>query len=151
MSRFVFLFVCALAPTVALGQQPAPNRLYRKECKDGVCSMQYVGSEWEYRIVDLVNAERRKHGLRPLKAVERLMPSARSWSRTQANSRRMYHSSGLGVGENVAWNQRGPEEVMTAWLNSPGHRRNILSPSYTEIGVGVVMAGSSPYYTQHFK
>ena len=40
-------------------------------------------------------------------------------------------------GENVAWNQQTPAAVMDAWMNSPGHRANILNCSFTEIGVGV--------------
>jgi uncharacterized YkwD family protein len=46
------------------------------------------------------------------------------------------------AGENLAVGQRTPEEVVTAWMNSPGHRSNILDPVYTEIGVGVVEIGS---------
>ena len=151
MTRIVFLFVCALAPTVAFGQQPAPNRLYRKECKNGVCTMQYVGSEWEYKVVDLTNKERTSRGLRPLKVAKKLMDDARAWSRTQAQSRRMFHSK-MGYGENVIWNYKSPEAQMQAWMLSPGHRANILNPKYTEIGVGVVMTGDGqPYGTQVFK
>jgi len=157
MTRLAPAACVALLCATAFGQQckdgqckPAPNRLVRNHCSGGVCTKQYVGSEWENRIVDLVNVERRRHGLKPLRMAERLMTSARSWSRTQANNHRMYHSSGLGVGENVAWNQRDPSDVMRAWMNSAGHRRNILNPNYREIGVGVVVS-NGPYYTQHFK
>lgn len=150
MSRFVFLFVCALAPTIAFGQQPAPNRLYRKECKNGVCTMQYIGSEFENKVVDLVNRERTARGLRPLKVTQKLMSAARGWSRTQADSRRMFHSS-MGYGENVAYGQRDPEDVMNAWMNSPGHRANILNGRYASIGVGAVQNGSSIFWTQVFE
>jgi uncharacterized protein YkwD len=128
----------------------AENRLIRTECNGTTCRRVYVGSEWENRIVDLVNAERRQRGLRPLRVAQPLMDFARKWSRTQANSRRMYHSGGP-YGENVAYGQRDPQAVMVAWLNSPGHRANILNGRYSEIGVGVVMNGGTPYYTQVFK
>ncbi|GLH63543.1 hypothetical protein PG301_13820 [Parageobacillus sp. G301] len=46
------------------------------------------------------------------------------------------------AGENIAGGQMTPEEVMTDWMNSPGHRANILDPVYTEIGVGAASVGS---------
>lgn len=145
MRTAALLVALALCQT-AMGE----NRLIRTECHNGECRRVYVGSEWEYRIVDLVNAERRQHGLRPLRVTEKLMGVARGWSGVQARQRRMYHS-GNGYGENVAYGQRDPEDVMRAWMHSPGHRRNILNPNYSEIGVGVVLAGNTPYYTQTFK
>lgn len=54
----------------------------------------------------------------------------------------------LANGENVAFGQQTPAEVMTAWMNSPGHRANILYPSFTHMGVGV--AEGRPYWTQVF-
>jgi uncharacterized protein YkwD len=128
------------------------NRLYRTECKDGVCQRVYVGSGWENEIADRVNSERGMRGMRPLKVTLSLMHSARSWSGRQASERRMYHSNWPGMGENVAYGQKDPADVMRAWLTSPGHRANILNPKYTEIGVGVVIAGNGQaYYTQHFR
>ena len=52
------------------------------------------------------------------------------------------------AGENLARGQKTPEEVVSAWMNSPGHRKNILSARYTQIGVGYVADGN--YWTQHF-
>ena len=52
------------------------------------------------------------------------------------------------AGENIAMGQRTPSEVVTAWMNSPGHRANILNSSFTRIGVGYVPAGN--YWTQMF-
>jgi uncharacterized protein YkwD len=128
------------------------NRLYRTECKDGVCKRVYVGSGWENEIADRVNSERGMRGMRPLKVTLTLMNSARSWSGRQASERRMYHSNWPGMGENVAYGQKGPPEVMHAWMNSAGHRANILNPKYTEIGVGVVMSSNGQaYYTQQFR
>jgi uncharacterized protein YkwD len=54
-------------------------------------------------------------------------------------------------GENIAMGQRTPKEVVTAWMNSPGHRGNILSTSFTEIGVGCAKNKNGVYYwTQMF-
>jgi uncharacterized YkwD family protein len=52
------------------------------------------------------------------------------------------------AGENIAMGQRTPEEVVKAWMNSPGHRANILKASFTHIGVGYVANGN--YWTQMF-
>lgn len=158
MSRLAAAACVAFLCATAFGQQckdgqckPAPNRLVRNHCSGGVCTRQYVGSEWENRVVDLTNRERIAHGLRPLRITQKLMEDARSWSRTQAQSRRMFHSS-MGYGENVIFNYKSPEAQVRAWMLSPGHRRNILNPKYSEIGVGVVLsAGGEPYGTQVFR
>jgi uncharacterized protein YkwD len=149
---FVAALLAACVSSFAKAESPTGNRLYRTECNNGVCRRVYVGSEWENSIVDKVNNERATRGLRPLVVTQKLMGLARSWSGRQANERRMYHSGWSGMGENVAYGQKGPSEVMTAWMNSPGHRANILNPKYSEIGVGVVMSSNGqPYYTQHFR
>ncbi|MCO5167771.1 MAG: CAP domain-containing protein [Planctomycetes bacterium] len=53
------------------------------------------------------------------------------------------------VGENIAMGQPTPQAVVTAWMNSPGHRANILDPAYTHLGVGVVRS-PGPYWAQVF-
>lgn len=56
-----------------------------------------------------------------------------------------------GCGENIAWGQKTPDEVMNAWMNSSGHRSNILNSKYTKIGVGVYEAENGRlYWTQLF-
>ncbi len=55
------------------------------------------------------------------------------------------------AGENIAMGQKTPSEVVTAWMNSEGHRKNILSSSFTQIGVGVAKnANGQLYWTQMF-
>jgi uncharacterized protein YkwD len=57
----------------------------------------------------------------------------------------------IAVGENIAYGFAGPNEVMNGWMNSSGHRANLLDPNYTEIGVGVRLnPNGTPYYTQVF-
>jgi uncharacterized protein YkwD len=142
---FAVLALLALCQPAA-----AENRLIRTECNGGVCRRVTIGSEWEYKVVDLTNAIRRRHGLRPLKVTEKAMKFARGWSGTQARVGKMYHSREPGWAENVAYGQRDPQEVVTAWFNSPGHRRNMLNPSHTTIGVGVVKNGNTAFWTQVF-
>jgi len=53
-------------------------------------------------------------------------------------------------GENIAYGQPTPEAVMEAWMDSEGHRENILGTWYTHVGVGVHVAGGGPWWTQNF-
>lgn len=59
------------------------------------------------------------------------------------------------AGENIAWGQQSPEQVMSGWMDSPGHCRNIMSDSFTELGVGYYLHESGdnrprPFWTQNF-
>jgi uncharacterized protein YkwD len=109
------------------------------------------GNEFEQEVIRLTNIERTSRGLRPLEVVPALMTDARAWSGVQASRGRMFHSK-MGHGENVAVNYNTPQSVMTAWMNSPGHRRNILNPRYRYIGVGgVTGSGGRIYSTQCFE
>ena len=57
----------------------------------------------------------------------------------------------VGSGENIAAGQQTPAEVVASWMNSPGHRANILSPDFTHLGVGVATyQGTTPIWTQVF-
>jgi uncharacterized protein YkwD len=61
-----------------------------------------------------------------------------------------YPASGPSA-ENIAWGYRTPQEVVTGWMNSPGHRANILNCSSVAVGVGMIRAADgSPYWTQDF-
>lgn len=121
----------------------------------------------ENRVITLVNAERAKAGLSPLKANWQLSRVARYKSQDMIDKGYFSHTSptygspftmiqsfGLkfsAAGENIAMGQQTPEQVMAAWMNSPGHRSNILSPAYSEIGVGLAKSPSGVcYWTQMF-
>lgn len=54
------------------------------------------------------------------------------------------------AGENIAWGQQTPSQVHTGWMNSPGHRRNILNGAFGRIGVGYASCGGRPYWVQVF-
>ncbi|WP_405112765.1 CAP domain-containing protein [Micromonospora sp. NBC_01405] len=117
------------------------------------------------QVVDLVNAERAKAGCGAVKINSKLTAAAQAHSQDQADHRKMSHDGSDGskvdkrldrvgyawraYGENVAWNQQTPAAVMKAWMNSSGHRANILNCSFTEIGVGVATS-NGPYWTQDF-
>lgn len=54
------------------------------------------------------------------------------------------------LGENIARGQADPDAVMNAWMNSPGHRANILNCAFKEIGIGVHKGDGGPWWTQDF-
>ncbi|UPM53126.1 CAP domain-containing protein [Gottfriedia acidiceleris] len=104
----------------------------------------------QQQILDLVNIERGKGGLKPLTLSSYLNGTAQAWSQTMSNANNMYHSTlsfkGGYKGENIAHGQTTAKEVMTDWMNSPGHRANIMNANFKQLGVGKV----GTYWTQQF-
>lgn len=97
--------------------------------------------------------------LKPLLMNQKLMDYAQEWAEHMASRNRMYHSSMRDImrlgfstaGENIAWGQKDAETVMKTWLNSPGHRANIMSSKYSDIGCGVAMSSKNrPYWCTCF-
>jgi uncharacterized YkwD family protein/spore coat assembly protein SafA len=121
----------------------------------------------EAQVVKLVNAERAKRGLKPLSVNWQLSRVARIKSQDMRDRRYFSHISptygspfdmiqAFGIsfhaaGENIAAGQTTAAAVMQSWMNSAGHRQNILNPNYSQIGVGYATGGSYRYYwTQMF-
>ena len=116
------------------------------------------------QVVELVNAERAKVNLPALTMTTKLNEAAlvraketvQSFSHTRPNGSSfstVLKENGIsfqGAGENIAWGQRTSEQVVNAWMNSEGHRANILNPRYTSIGVGYYLNGATPYWAQLF-
>ncbi|NRF93063.1 LysM peptidoglycan-binding domain-containing protein [Paenibacillus frigoriresistens] len=108
-------------------------------------------STFASQVVNIVNQERAKAGLRPLASNSALTAMALDKAKDMYNNGYFDHTSPTygspfdmmskyGIrysyaGENIAKGQQTPEAVMTAWMNSTGHRQNILSPNFTQIGV----------------
>ena len=132
-----------------------------------------MSSELINQVLKLTNAERTQAGLQPLKLNSPLINAAQDHSDDMAEDDFFSHTgvdgSSVGdrvqesgyqystVGENIAAGQRTAAEVVEAWMNSPGHRANILNPDFTEIGVGYAFletdTGSvnyNHYWTQVF-
>lgn len=121
-------------------------------------------SSFEGEVVRLVNIERQTRGLAPLKEDWQLSRVARYKSQDMKDKGYFSHTSptygspfqmmkSFGIsyksaGENIARGQSTPAAVVNAWMNSSGHRANILSKSFTHIGVGYVSGGH--YWTQMF-
>lgn len=119
---------------------------------------------FESEVVRLVNVERAKAGLKPLSHDWELSRVARIKSQDMKDNKYFAHNSptygspfqmmkSFGIsyrsaGENIARGQATPQAVVNAWMNSSGHRANILNSSFTHIGVGYVADGK--YWTQMF-
>ncbi len=119
---------------------------------------------YEAEVVRLVNQKRAEYGLKPLSQDWQLSRVARYKSQdmkdlgyfshtspTYGSPFQMMKSFGISyrtAGENIAKGYASPEAVVNAWMNSPGHRANILNSTYTHIGVGFVSSGN--YWTQMF-
>jgi uncharacterized YkwD family protein/spore coat assembly protein SafA len=121
----------------------------------------------EAEVVKLINAERTKRGLTALTTNWQLARVARYKSQDMINKKYFSHTSptygspfnmmenfGLkfsAAAENIAYGQKTPQQVVTAWMNSPGHKANILSASCTQTGVGAAKkADGTLYWTQMF-
>ena len=120
--------------------------------------------QYEAEVIRLVNDIRKQNGLSPLTANWELSRVARYKSQDMVDNRYFAHNSptygtpfemmrafGLSfrtAGENIAYGYATPQAVVDGWMNSSGHRANILNASYKQIGVGYVAQGH--YWTQMF-
>ena len=122
---------------------------------------------FEDEVMRLINVERTNRGIPALKSHWELSRVARYKSQDMIDKNYLSHTSptygtpftmmqnfGLrfsSAAENIAYGQRTAKEVVSAWMNSPGHRENILSRSYTHTGVGAAKkANGTLYWTQMF-
>ncbi|NLZ83977.1 MAG: CAP domain-containing protein [Clostridiales bacterium] len=121
-------------------------------------------SSFANQVLQLVNVERSKAGLSKLTmdstlsaaAQKRAVETETSFSHTRPNGTKFstvlaeYGISYRTSGENLAYGQRSPEEVVTGWMNSPGHRANILNGNFNKIGIGVHSSNGTIYWSQLF-
>jgi len=121
---------------------------------------------FEAQVLAIVNTERGKAGCKPLAANSKLQTAARKHSADMAARNYFSHDTPEGVdfatrisnegyrwsgaAENIAKGQRTPDEVMKAWMNSSGHRANILNCGLKDLGVGLAYQGKSAVWTQDF-
>ncbi|HXG69831.1 MAG TPA: CAP domain-containing protein [Gemmatimonadaceae bacterium] len=121
-------------------------------------------SATESAIVNAINDEREQRGLRPVTWDPRLDQAAKLQARNMAALRRMAHNlpetaqptlvarvraAGYAyrrITENIAFGQRDAETVVESWMNSPGHRANILDPNVSETGIGVTRSENGRLY-----
>jgi len=142
-----------------------PNNVVKPNEKVEVPQGKETMTGFEKQVLNLLNQERSKGGLSPLKGdYSPLNTSARTKAKDMSTNHYFDHNSptlgspfdqmrNMGVqysaaGENIAQGQKTPAEVMEAWMNSEGHRKNIMSPEFTHCGVGFTSEGD--YWVQQF-
>jgi uncharacterized protein YkwD len=104
----------------------------------------------EATVVAQTNAARARNGLPPLAVDPSLMNRARNHARWMAGSQNLAHGS--GVAENIAMGQTSASEAVSSWMNSSGHRSNMLDGGHTRIGVGVAYSSNgTAYWCQQFR
>lgn len=109
-------------------------------------------SEDEQAVLDATNAERKTANLPPLTADKKLMEAARGHAANMAKQDKLDHTlddqgadervkaAGYAysrLGENIAWNQPTPKDAVAGWMESKGHKENLLNDQFTQIGVAV--------------
>lgn len=121
-------------------------------------------SNYASEVLRLVNEERAKEGLAALTtntplinaANKRAEETVKSFSHTRPNGTNFstalaeYGVDYRTAGENIAYGQKTPQEVVTAWMNSPGHRANIMNSKFNKIGIGVHQSNGVIYWSQLF-
>jgi uncharacterized protein YkwD len=121
---------------------------------------------YEAKVIQLTNDARKKNGCAAVRTETKLITAARVHSLDMVKRNYFSHTSPDGktfvtrakaagyatpIGENIAWGYRTPEAVMNAWMNSSGHRANILNCKAKAVGVGIARkADGTPYWTQVF-
>jgi len=110
-----------------------------------------AAATYEEQVLELVNAERAKEGIAPLQMDEPLCRAAEiraeecteSFSHTRPNGRSCFtvlqevKATYSTAGENLAIGQKTPQETVAAWMESSGHRANIMNPNFRKLGVGI--------------
>lgn len=116
---------------------------------------QDISNNYEWETLKIVNRERLSNGAKPISMFKKLQSAtdvrkeevATYFAHERPNGKSCFtvldekNIVYFGAGENIAAGHRNPAEVMNGWMNSPGHRRNILNSSYTHIGIGYCPQG----------
>lgn len=115
----------------------------------------------EREIFDCVNNARVANGLAPLRWSNQVAGVATNWTRVMTNNNKMSHNPNLAdqipnwraIGENVGYTTypNAPQSLCQAWLDSPGHRANIMKPTFARTGIGVVVVNGKTWSTQDFR
>ena len=105
----------------------------------------------EQRVIQHTNAQRAMYGLPALAVDQNLVNSARRHAIWMTRARSMVHTN-MPVGENIAMGQSSSSEVVRDWMNSSGHRANILNRGYSRIGVAAFHApDGTTFWCQQFQ
>ncbi|MCH0560322.1 sigma-70 family RNA polymerase sigma factor [Streptomyces sp. MUM 16J] len=155
------------SPKPARKSTPVPRQTPRTTPSSaGAAQVQSAPANTVAQVVALVNKERATAGCGPVTENAQLEKAAQAHSDDMAARNFFDHTNPDGAGpgdritaagyhwstygENIARGQQTPQSVMDAWMNSPGHRANILNCAFKDIGVGVHKASGGPWWTQDF-
>lgn len=153
--------VCAVFSNGIPSTKPSNNKTYYEEDEPEISV-----TEFEDEVIRLVNIEREKNGLAALKNDKTLRNVAAAHSKDMADRNFFDHENPDGespfdrmknngirygyAGENIAKGQRTAESVVNSWMNSEGHRKNILNGNFKRIGVGLDVSSGTYIWTQCF-
>ena len=144
----VALVVLVCSGATALCQEPAMTS--KSSMISEAASAGTSLSQVESAVIARTNAARARSGLPPLAADGQLMSGARTHARWMAQNRNLSHGS--GVAENIGMGQTSASEAVTSWMQSSGHRANILDGGYTRIGVAMAHSpNGTAYWCQQFR
>ncbi|MBD2459487.1 CAP domain-containing protein [Oscillatoria sp. FACHB-1407] len=148
-----------ILPTFPLPSSPSPS--------SADAAQSAAAAQMESDVLQQINAIRQQNGLSPLKDNPKLAQVARRYSQRMAEQNFFSHTAPEGdtmvdrvrsarifyfaLGENLFKGTNLPDpatDAVEGWMNSPGHRRNILQPEYREMGIGVWRQGNTYYFTQ---
>ena len=124
-----------------------PTGIYGTQCYDDA-----------FRVLELVNQERAANGVAPLKMDQSLLDTAclrsfelvAAFDHTRPNGTSCFTANKHMFGENIAAGSATPEGVMSQWMNSAGHRANILDPDFTSIGIACLRVNGRALWVQCF-
>jgi uncharacterized protein YkwD len=168
--------VAVLGLVVAALVAPTPSRAQAFSCANTTREPASI-AEARSATLCLLNVERRRHDLAPLRSQSRLQRAATRYSHAMVTEEFFAHvgpdgstvqtrlaDAGYGgwwtIGENIAWGSgtlSSPAQIVDGWMNSPGHRANILRPEFRQIGIGIArgapqqgIPGDAAVYTTDF-
>ena len=160
-SLLAFGGIMAIAPELSAISLPKPLNQSSPIQANRNISQNTSRVSFESELLRLTNLERKKVGLAPLKLASQLNQAAQSHAVDMARNNYFSHKGLNGsnmedrakksgyvysaIGENIAAGKATPEGTILQWMNSTGHRANILNSKFTEIGFGYANAPNSPY------
>jgi uncharacterized protein YkwD len=156
----------ALVASVKKASKKKAKKKKSKKKASGPVASATALSTVESQVVVLTNQQRTAHGCKALRVDSRLVAAARAHSTDMVTHNFFSHTGSDGStfvtraaragyayasAENIAWGWRTAQIVVDQWMNSPGHRANILNCANVAVGVGLVTkADGTPYWTQDF-
>ena len=165
MKKFLSV-VAAIVLIVAMNVTVSAQKIIVTQTSTARWKQDVSPDKFAAEVLRLTNAERAKVGVQPLKlskdltasALIRAMELPQKFAHERPNgynfSSAFVTGRGHVVGENLAGGQTTPKQVVQAWMDSPGHRKNMLSKNYSELGVVYYYQPNSKYkhyWVQHFR